>query len=405
MTVDTRCCTAAVRSRRQSRGTRTVPGPADAAEVVAQDVDDHHVLGAVLGARQKFARERPILRGVAPARTSALDRIGLDDAFGIDRQERLGRGGEECSRTPGQLPRPEIDERREQRRITRPKVPVELPRITVERGLEPAGEVGLVQVAAGDVVADPGDVVLVRGPVHPRPEAERRRHVIGLRPGVRASGRHQQPCMDVIEAARQPASVAIERATADPGVTGLAVPGDDPIVEGEPKHRQVLVRGCDSRKPLEHRPEVVAEEPDEPSQEWRRIGRDHDRPVESRDEPSSDREWIGTRRGRFEDRDRIGRQIRPARIAPGSGALEEDQPVEIAERLRGIDRSKPGDPIGQPAEAERRADTGRRDHRRMIRPVAVGGLEADRPNVLTGMPAARPAQTPTDRWVMLRASS
>ena len=38
------------------------PRPADPAEVVAQDVDDHHVLGAVLGARQQLARERPVLR-------------------------------------------------------------------------------------------------------------------------------------------------------------------------------------------------------------------------------------------------------------------------------------------------------------------------------------------------------
>ena len=35
---------------------------ADAAEIVAQDVDDHHVLGAVLGAGQQLARERPIRR-------------------------------------------------------------------------------------------------------------------------------------------------------------------------------------------------------------------------------------------------------------------------------------------------------------------------------------------------------
>ena len=34
-------------------------GLADAAEVVAQDVDDHHVLGAVLGAGEQLAREAP----------------------------------------------------------------------------------------------------------------------------------------------------------------------------------------------------------------------------------------------------------------------------------------------------------------------------------------------------------
>ena len=69
--------------------------PADPSEVVAQDVDDHHVLGAVLGAGQQLARERPVRGGVAPARAGALDRIGLDDAVRVDREERFGRGREE----------------------------------------------------------------------------------------------------------------------------------------------------------------------------------------------------------------------------------------------------------------------------------------------------------------------
>ena len=36
------------RSGSRKRSTRTVPGPADAGEVVAPEVDEHHVLGAVL---------------------------------------------------------------------------------------------------------------------------------------------------------------------------------------------------------------------------------------------------------------------------------------------------------------------------------------------------------------------
>ena len=36
-------------------------GQAHPTEVVAEDVDDHHVLGAVLGARQQLAGERAIL--------------------------------------------------------------------------------------------------------------------------------------------------------------------------------------------------------------------------------------------------------------------------------------------------------------------------------------------------------
>ena len=40
--------------------------PADPPEVVAQDVDDHHVLGPVLGAGQQLGRERPVLLGRLP---------------------------------------------------------------------------------------------------------------------------------------------------------------------------------------------------------------------------------------------------------------------------------------------------------------------------------------------------
>ena len=54
----------------QSRGTRTRARLAHPAEVVAQDVDDHHVLGLVLGAREQLAGQRPVLvarRGRAAA--------------------------------------------------------------------------------------------------------------------------------------------------------------------------------------------------------------------------------------------------------------------------------------------------------------------------------------------------
>ena len=68
VTVDTRCWTAAVRSSRHSRGTRTRAGHAHPTEVVAQDVDDHHVLGAVLGAGQQLAGQGAVLGPVAAAR-------------------------------------------------------------------------------------------------------------------------------------------------------------------------------------------------------------------------------------------------------------------------------------------------------------------------------------------------
>ena len=64
-TVETRCWTAAVRSSRHRRGTRTLPGRQTRPEIVPQDVHDHHVLGAVL-ARSRGAR----MRAPGPRRAS-----------------------------------------------------------------------------------------------------------------------------------------------------------------------------------------------------------------------------------------------------------------------------------------------------------------------------------------------
>ena len=94
-------------------------GLAHAAEVVAQHVDDHHVLGTVLGAGQQLAGERAVLGAVATARARALDRVRGDQAVRVDREERLGRGGQEGARPAGLLRRPEVEVRGEQRRVAR----------------------------------------------------------------------------------------------------------------------------------------------------------------------------------------------------------------------------------------------------------------------------------------------
>ena len=159
--------------------------------------------------------------------------------------------------------------------------------------------------------------------------------------------------MHVIEPAREPAPVAIERPAADPGVPRPPIPGDDPVVERESQRRQVLVLRSERGEPLEHGAQVVAEEADEAAQERGRVRRDEDRPIEARDEPPGDRERVGAGGGRFEDRDRVGGEVGPAGVAAGSGALEQDEPGQVAERLRGVDRARFGDPVGQPAEPKR----------------------------------------------------
>ena len=65
-TSETRCVTCEKRSGSRKRSTRTVPGLADAREVVAAEVDEHHVLGAVL-LRARAALRVALARRVVPA--------------------------------------------------------------------------------------------------------------------------------------------------------------------------------------------------------------------------------------------------------------------------------------------------------------------------------------------------
>ena len=78
--------------------------------------------------------------------------------------------------------------------------------------------------------------------------------------------------MHVVETARQPPRVAVERTPREPRMTGPPVPGDDPVVQSEPERRQTLIVERDRRQPLERVPQVIAEEPDKASEEPRRIG-------------------------------------------------------------------------------------------------------------------------------------
>ena len=184
----------------------------------------------------------------------------------------------------------EVEVRREQRRVARPEPAVQRPRVAVERRREPPREVRLVDVAAGDPLADRLDA---------RPRRPRDRATSGRRaPSDRASATGRRlargPRRDRVAArrrrsrtsARRPASrvrVAVERAPGQPRRAGPAVPGDRPVVEGEPEERQALVVRGRRRQALEDVAELVGEEADEPAEERRR-GR---RPPPCRQRPSS----------------------------------------------------------------------------------------------------------------------
>ncbi len=116
-------------------------GLADAREIVALEVDDHHVLGRVLRVVDVLAE-----------RTRALDRH-RPDAIGLAREEELGRRGDD---------RPAVAfERRGVQRAERGCQPR---RVALERRREVLHEVHLVDVAAPDRLThlfDRGGVLLV----------------------------------------------------------------------------------------------------------------------------------------------------------------------------------------------------------------------------------------------------
>mmetsp|Transcript_41925 Transcript_41925/g.132456 ORF Transcript_41925/g.132456 Transcript_41925/m.132456 type:complete len:441 (+) Transcript_41925:102-1424(+) len=79
--------------------------PADAAEVVSHEVDDHQVLGAVLRRSAQGLGIGGVELGRRPSRHRPFDRLRLDGAVGADAQETLGGGAADAEGAPrGGLP-------------------------------------------------------------------------------------------------------------------------------------------------------------------------------------------------------------------------------------------------------------------------------------------------------------
>ena len=68
--------------------TLTVPGRATRPEVVAAEVDEHHVLGALLGVALELVGEQRVLAGVGAARPRAGDRVGRQPVA-LDLEQQL----------------------------------------------------------------------------------------------------------------------------------------------------------------------------------------------------------------------------------------------------------------------------------------------------------------------------
>lgn len=123
---------------------------AAAAQIVAQQIDDHQVLGSILAARQQLLRLRLIIVGVIAAAPSALDRTGFHMTV-ADLEKALGRQAENGVAI-AQAPKT-----RERRGAGLAQCQVSRPGIARAGRLKALGEVHLIAIASEDVALDAFD--------------------------------------------------------------------------------------------------------------------------------------------------------------------------------------------------------------------------------------------------------
>ncbi len=306
-------------------------GLAHTPEIVAQHVDDHHVLGAVLGARLQFGAQARVLFGVGPARARALDGPRLDasaaqleEALRTRRGDRVVRGAQEGRVGSGRVEVQRLGERQRQGR-----------RVGHVDGERPAlREIGLEDVARPDALLH----ALDRRPVFVG--GERGAQVDDLLPalgqphGAAPSGGEQ------VGELRQPIAgtacpqFLVERQTTreEPCLPRLVVEGADDVVEPEQHLGEAEVVRRELREPLEAPAEVVRPVADhaagERDQRGDGIAR-HRLGMESA--PHRPRPVVVRPR---EDREGVGAEERPARPLVGGRRVEQEGMGQVGERAR-----------------------------------------------------------------------
>ena len=113
-------------------------------EVVAQEVDDHHVLGSLLGRSLQGHAPRLVIDGIDATRRGPLHRPG-DDTRALALEKEFGR-----ARKQRRLPRARRDEGAVAHRLASAQGGVERQRMAVNLEVEREGEVDLVALAVGD---------------------------------------------------------------------------------------------------------------------------------------------------------------------------------------------------------------------------------------------------------------
>ena len=127
----------------------------DAAEVVAQQVDDHRVLGTVLHRGRETFPRGVVLREPAAARRGALHRA-RGQPVAVQPEEQLRRGRQDAV-SPG------VQVRGVCAPLRVAEVAVEAPLVAFDGRAQPQRVVHLIRVARGDVLADPRDGQVVAG--------------------------------------------------------------------------------------------------------------------------------------------------------------------------------------------------------------------------------------------------
>ena len=332
-------------------------GLADAAEVVAQDVDDHHVLGAVLGAGQQLAREPAILGAVAAARSRALDRVGGDQRRRVDREERLRRGRQEGPRPavlrtgPGPGTRRTAPGRRCAAGGTaatgRP-----------ERRLEPAGEVRLVDLARGDVLPDRSTPASYAA----RDREDRKRSVS---PARGAGGRRSVSAVAAVDAGvvSRACTSSSRRASRRPSPSSARPPSQAwPVRRSQATTQSWSARrsggrpwsssatdGSRSRTCPRSYPRNPTSPPRNGGASAGTTGVASSRPTSRRATAKGSGPAAGA------SRTATGRRSgRSSALPARAGALEQGKARQIAERLGDVDRSPTGDPLRAGVAAEAR---------------------------------------------------
>ena len=320
---------------------------ADPAEVVAQDVDDHHVLGLVLGLGEQLAGQRPVLVPCPAPRARALDRVGRTRC-----RRRRPRGTAPARPTAGRAAR---------RWRARGRGPGS-PRTAPGRRCAGAGRAATGRRRTGPRAAGsgwPGRSRRGRWPtrtastpsIQCRSRASARRtptvgSALGRTdPTVAAAASASTAREHLAEPRRRAAPPSPSTARAASHASPVApVPGDRPVVQREPEDRQVLVHAGDRRQPLEPPAEVVAEVADEPARERRRSARRRPRrrrPAAAAPAPR-----------------RTGRRPRTARPAPRGGRRSGSSSARSAPAARSRAGRGPagrGTPRRRPSARRRRA--------------------------------------------------